>query len=106
MKISYEIESHGKKMTIVCDSEIELLKSIRLLSRLNFFDYPEELKDNATPIEELDISIRSSNALIKYGITTIEQYKSTPEEEFFKIRNFGKTCREEVKIALERYNNG
>jgi DNA-directed RNA polymerase subunit alpha len=64
-----------------------------------------ESKEHAlynTPIEELNLSVRSYNCLKKNGIDTVEQLINQSEKELLKIRNFGHKSMEEVKEKLEK----
>jgi DNA-directed RNA polymerase alpha subunit len=53
------------------------------------------------PIEELDLSILSYNALKRSGINTIEELKEWDEDRLLSVRNTGKKIVAEVteKIA-------
>ncbi len=65
----------------------------------------EESKEHTlynTPIEELNLSVRSYNCLKKNGIDTVEQLINQSEKELLKIRNFGHKSMEEVKEKLEK----
>ncbi len=64
-----------------------------------------ESKDHAlynTPIEELNLSVRSYNCLKKNGIDTVEQLINRSEKDLLKIRNFGHKSMEEIKEKLEK----
>ena len=54
-----------------------------------------------TPIEELELSIRSYNCLKRAGISTVGQLKKLTDEDFMKIRNFGMKSLIEVKGILK-----
>jgi len=54
----------------------------------------------ATPVEELELSVRSSNCLRNANIRTIGDLTRKTEEEIAKTRNFGKKSLEEIKIKL------
>ncbi|MGQ9512268.1 DNA-directed RNA polymerase subunit alpha [Thermodesulfitimonas sp.] len=51
-------------------------------------------------IDELDLSVRSSNCLKRAGILTVEQLIQCDEEEMKKVRNLGKKSLEEIKQKL------
>ncbi len=53
-----------------------------------------------TTIEELDLSVRSSNCLKRAGIDTVEQLTNTTENELMQIRNLGKKSLQEIKAKL------
>ncbi len=51
-------------------------------------------------IEELELSVRSSNCLRRADIHTVEQLVSRTEEEMSKVRNLGKKSLNEIKKKL------
>lgn len=57
-----------------------------------------------TPIEELELSVRSSNCLKNANIRTIGDLVSKSEEELSKTRNFGKKSLLEIKEKLKEWN--
>ncbi|MFP4703683.1 MAG: DNA-directed RNA polymerase subunit alpha [Spirochaetota bacterium] len=57
-----------------------------------------------TPVEELELSVRSSNCLKNASIRTIGDLTSKTEEEIAKTRNFGKKSLQEIKEKLEEWN--
>lgn len=59
--------------------------------------------DTESPIEELLLSTRAYNALMRWGIKTIEQLINYTDQDLLKIRNFGIKSLEEVSIKLQRY---
>lgn len=54
-----------------------------------------------TPIEELDLSVRSYNCLKRQGVNTIGQLTECSEADLMNIRNFGAKSIEEVKDKLQ-----
>ncbi len=54
-----------------------------------------------TPIEELDLSVRSYNCLKRQGVNTIGQLTECSENDLLNIRNFGAKSIEEVKDKLQ-----
>ncbi len=52
-------------------------------------------------VEELNLSVRSSNGLDRLEIRTIEQLCAHSEQSLLKAKNFGKTSLREVKRKLE-----
>jgi DNA-directed RNA polymerase subunit alpha len=72
-----------------------------------FADLPEEgeaILD--TPIEDLDLSVRSFNCLKRQGVNTIGQLTETTEADLLNIRNFGAKSIEEVKDKLQQMGLG
>ena len=55
-----------------------------------------------TPIEELDLSVRSFNCLKRQGVNTIGQLMECTEADLLNIRNFGAKSIEEVKDKLQQ----
>ena len=56
-----------------------------------------------TPVEELELSVRSSNCLKNANIRTIGELTKKTEEDITKTRNFGKKSLEEIKQKLEEH---
>ena len=54
-----------------------------------------------TPVEELELSVRSSNCLRNANIRTIGDLTRKTEEEIAKTRNFGKKSLQEIKEKLK-----
>ena len=57
-----------------------------------------------TPVEELELSVRSSNCLKNANIRTIGDLTKRTEEEIAKTRNFGKKSLSEIKEKLKEWN--
>lgn len=81
-------------------TEVEQSKHERNKSELT-----DSVSDNdaGTSIVELELSIRSYNCLMRAGITTIEKLQTLQDEDFYKIRNLGRKCLEEIKEKLGKY---
>ncbi|RPJ09046.1 MAG: DNA-directed RNA polymerase subunit alpha [Spirochaetaceae bacterium] len=56
-----------------------------------------------TPIEELELSVRSSNCLKNANIRTIGDLTQRTEEDISKTRNFGKKSLQEIKDKLKEW---
>lgn len=64
----------------------------------------EKLKDVlTTPVDELELSIRSNNCLKNAGIETLGDLVRRTEEEMLETRNFGKKSLEEIREKLAEY---
>ncbi len=63
----------------------------------------EEEKDKIldTTIEELELSVRSSNCLKRAGINTVEELVDKTEDDLMKVRNLGKKSLLEIKDKLD-----
>lgn len=68
-------------------------------------DEDEQLKKFLdTPVEELELSVRSSNCLKNANIRTIGDLTKKTEEDIVKTRNFGKKSLQEIKEKLSEWN--
>lgn len=63
-------------------------------------DETEKAKILDSPIEELELSVRSYNCLKKEGINTLEQLITRSEADLLNIRNFGAKSIDEIKGKL------
>ncbi len=85
---------------------------------LHFINFNEEYEDEdeghneelekmmsilETPVEELELSVRSSNCLRNIDIRTIGDLAQRSEEEISKTKNFGKKSLQEIKDKLAEY---
>jgi len=57
-----------------------------------------------TPVEELELSVRSSNCLKNAEIKTIGELTRKTEDDIAKTRNFGKKSLQEIKEKLKEWN--
>jgi len=57
-----------------------------------------------TPVEELELSVRSSNCLKNANIKTIGELTRKTEDDIGKTRNFGKKSLQEIKEKLKEWN--
>ncbi|MBN1649467.1 MAG: DNA-directed RNA polymerase subunit alpha [Spirochaetales bacterium] len=57
-----------------------------------------------TPVEELELSVRSSNCLKNANIRTVGDLTRKTEDEIAKTRNFGKKSLTEIKEKLKEWN--
>jgi DNA-directed RNA polymerase subunit alpha len=57
-----------------------------------------------TPVEELELSVRSSNCLKNANIKTIGELTRKTEDDIAKTRNFGKKSLQEIKEKLREWN--
>ena len=57
-------------------------------------------KNLAKPIEELELSVRSTNCLKRAGIHTVADLADKTEEEMMKVRNLGRKSFEEIKNTM------
>jgi len=59
-----------------------------------------------TPVEELELSVRSSNCLKNASIKTIGDLTRRTEDDIAKTRNFGKKSLQEIKEKLQEWGLG
>jgi DNA-directed RNA polymerase subunit alpha len=59
-----------------------------------------------TPVEELELSVRSSNCLKNANIKSIGDLTRQTEDDIAKTRNFGKKSLQEIKEKLKEWNLG
>ncbi len=55
----------------------------------------------ATPIEEMELTVRSYNCLKREGVATVGDLVQKSEDDLLEIRNFGQKSIDEVKAKLE-----
>jgi DNA-directed RNA polymerase subunit alpha len=60
----------------------------------------------STPVEELELSVRSSNCLKNANIRTIGELTRRTEDDIGKTRNFGKKSLDEIKQKLTEWGLG
>ena len=56
-----------------------------------------------TPVEELELSVRSSNCLRNINVKSIGDLARLTEDEISKTKNFGKKSLQEIKDKLVEY---
>ena len=59
-----------------------------------------------TPIEDLDLTVRSYNCLKRAGITTVDELTQRSEDDMLRIRNLGKKSFKEIKDKLASIGKG
>jgi len=57
----------------------------------------------ATPVEELELSVRSANCLRAAGISNLRELVSRSESEMLKFRNFGRKSLDELGEILDSF---
>lgn len=62
--------------------------------------FPDTGSDDFTPIEDLDLSLRSFNCLKRAGIHSVEQLRSMSEDDLRHVRNLGTRSIEEIRRKL------
>jgi DNA-directed RNA polymerase subunit alpha len=79
---------------------IDLNDSLQNLNLMVEREENEKEKVLEMSIEELELSVRSSNCLRRADIHTVEQLISKSEEDMAKVRNLGKKSLNEIKKRL------
>ena len=65
----------------------------------------QETVGDQIPIDELNLSIRSYNCLMRAGIRTVGDLRALTEEDLLHIRNLGRKSTEEIKRKLAETGN-
>jgi len=96
----YDAVSIGAK--IVNDHMTLFMEQASEFSSVPVFvsDVSERDKTLDSPIEDLELSVRSYNCLKREGVNTVQQLVEQSESDLVKIRNFGAKSIEEVKDKL------
>lgn len=87
----FEVFDEIKLQTISFDSDLESKDS----------DKDAILAKLALKINEIELSVRSTNCLSQANIDTIAELVVMPESDMLKFRNFGKKSLNEIKAKLE-----
>lgn len=115
-KLTLEVETNGAvdpsdavaRASKIIDEHMMLFadEAVTALSEEGIFaavlDEGESIME--TPIEELDLSVRSYNCLKRQGVNTMGQLTECTEGDLLNIRNFGAKSIEEVKDKLQQMN--
>lgn len=89
----------------VIQLSLHSLKHFREKEELLFLSLPvSEAVISATPIEDLDISIRAFNILRSHGIKTIEELVGYKKIDLLKFRHMGKRSLDEIVSILKERN--
>jgi DNA-directed RNA polymerase subunit alpha len=116
-KLTVEVETNGAldpadavaRASKIIDDHMSLFEeqAVNDLAGDTFADLPEEGETVLdTPIEDLDLTVRSFNCLKRQGVNTIGQLTECTEADLLNIRNFGAKSIEEVKDKLQQMGLG
>jgi DNA-directed RNA polymerase subunit alpha len=116
-KLIVELETNGAvdpadaiaRAAKIIDDHMSLFEAQAMgdLSGDTFADLPEEGETVLdTPIEDLDLTVRSFYCLKRQGVNTIGQLTECTEADLLNIRNFGAKSIEEVKDKLQQMGLG
>ncbi|MCH5268504.1 MAG: AAA family ATPase [Lachnospiraceae bacterium] len=64
-----------------------------------------DIEEELTALDELKLSVRPYNCLMRAGIRTIEHLQSMSDEELMALRNFSRRCLKQVRQKLAEYEN-
>ncbi len=64
-----------------------------------------EISTQQTAVSVLDLSLRNRNALVRAGLTTVEQVSLLSDESLLSIHNFGVGALNELRSALASYED-
>ena len=67
--------------------------------------FEQETEGDQIPIDELNLSIRSYNCLMRAGIRTVGDLRALTEEDLIHIRNLGRKSTEEIRRKLAELGN-
>lgn len=65
----------------------------------------DDFETEETPLEDLELSVRSFNCLKRAGVYTVEQLRSMTDEQLMRIRHFGKKNLLEIREKLAKSEN-
>ena len=117
-KLTLEVETNGAidpgdavaRAGNVIDEHVMLFveQAVSSMSEEGIFSAAVDEADGVleTPIEELDLTVRSYNCLKRQGVNTIGQLTECSEADLLNIRNFGAKSIEEVKDKLQAMGLG
>ena len=94
------------KENMTVEVALEVLKNANLEKLKNRNEIIKELdtyNNVDIKIEELDLSIRSYNCLMRYGFKTVKDIANTTKEDMMKVRNLGKKSLREIEKKLAEY---
>ena len=107
------ISSSGDLMEKESADEIKKIKgignkcTIYILKIIAILESEKRDRENSgvkgTPIVELDLSIRSYNALMRYGVRKLGDIWDWEEEDYYKVKNMGKKCVDEMMKIVTFY---
>lgn len=107
------ISSSGDLMEKESAEEIKKIKgignkcTIYILKAIAILESEKRDRENSgvkgIPIVELDLSIRSYNALMRYGVRKLGDIWDWEEEDYYKVKNMGKKCVDEMMKIVSFY---
>lgn len=102
------INQMATEMDLSLQRVIQLsLRSLKYFREKEEFLFPSPVSEaviSATPIEDLDISIRALNALKSTGVKTIEELVGYKKTDLLRFRDMGKRSLDEIVTILKERN--
>lgn len=83
---------------------IDLTNKYQEMEIMKVKEEEEAAKELSSPIEDLDLSVRSYNALKRAGIQTVQELISKTKEEIENIHNLGKKSLREILQKLAEHD--
>lgn len=70
---------------------------------VDFMDLPDDVCEDYTPIDDMDLSVRAYNCLKRAHIDSVEQLQKLSDDELLQVRNLGRKAFEEVRQKLAAF---
>ena len=51
-------------------------------------------------LDDLDLTVRAYNCLVRHGVKTVEELKKMSDEELHQVKNLNQRCIDEIKEKL------
>lgn len=108
-RLTLEVETDGSikpfeaiaQAASLLRSKLQLFCDLQMVAEGGVGESGAEDDENAIPIEDLELSVRSMNCLKRGGITTVSELINLSEEDCMKLKNFGQKSLDEIKEKLE-----
>ena len=94
--------THSKKLRLFWSTNTQHLLAARLSKLLQHLvkQAEEDASELNTPIEELNLSARTANALVNNDIRTVHDLVTLSEQDLRELKGFGSKALDEVKDKL------
>lgn len=103
--ICRELGGESKKRVETDEAAMEDESEEMILDEDVCDEKPGKENDTAfTPIEDMDLSVRSYNCLKRAGVNSVEKLRAMTDEDLMHVRNLGKKCVDEIKQKLAEMN--
>ena len=103
--ICRELGGESKKRVETDEAAMEDESEEMILDEDVCDEKPGKENDTAfTPIEDMDLSVRSYNCLKRAGVNSVGKLRAMTDEDLMHVRNLGKKCVDEIKQKLAEMN--